>query len=214
MVSLKIECGCGQHYAFEVEPVMGRMPGPVTCPACGADGTATANEMISNMEVSPGVPMAPVAITAVPITPTFSRAESSRPGRHTLPLAAQPNKTQALFEARAKISWGDPPQEVLKYLIIQGFAYEEAAEAVREMSAERAAAIRQRGFVYMAGGVGMICVPILTWIGFLHAGYISTRRLRFLIVTIAVGLGGIGLLIKGIFMFVTPQSSSGDVAEQ
>src|SRR5690348_12914695 len=121
MVSLKIECGCGQHYAFEVEPVMGRMPGPVTCPACGADGTATANEMISNMGAAPAVSPAPAAITAVPSTPTYSRAESSRPGRHTIPIAAQPNKTQALFEARAKISWGDPPQEVLKYLMIQGF---------------------------------------------------------------------------------------------
>ena len=126
-------------------------------------------------------------------------------------LPGQPSKTQVLFEARAKISWGDQPQEVLKYLVIQGFTYEEAAEVVQEMVGERAAAIRQRGFVYMIGGAGMMCVPIGTWIGFLHAGVIYPR---FLIVTIFVGLGGIGLLIKGIFMFVAPGSSSGDVSEQ
>src|SRR5262249_21159154 len=133
--------------------------------------------------------------------------------RHTVPLAAQPNKTQALFEARAKISWGDPPAEVLKYLMIQGYPYDEAAQIVQEMFAERAAAIRQKGFVYMAGGVGMICVPILPWLIFLNAGIISSRPLPFLIVTVFVGRGGIALLIKGFFMFVTPQSAPGDVAE-
>src|ERR1043165_1629377 len=37
---IKVLCGCGQKYAFEVEPVNGRMPSRVACPVCGADGTA------------------------------------------------------------------------------------------------------------------------------------------------------------------------------
>ncbi len=47
MVPIKIQCGCGQRYAFDVEPVNGRMTSTVACPACGVDGTAAANEMIA-----------------------------------------------------------------------------------------------------------------------------------------------------------------------
>src|SRR4051812_5229376 len=120
MVSLKIECPCGQHYAFEVEPVMGRMPAPVACPACGEDGTLIANEMISRRTE-------PAQAPTILVSPLGPRATTAGPpSRHGAPLPGQPSRTQALFEARAKISWGDPPQEVLKYLMIQGFNYEEA----------------------------------------------------------------------------------------
>lgn len=47
LTEVRIECGCGQHYAFEVEPVDGRMPAPVQCPVCGADGTTAANEVLA-----------------------------------------------------------------------------------------------------------------------------------------------------------------------
>lgn len=47
MVPVKIECGCGQRYSFDVEPVNEQMPCPVKCPACGLDGTSAANEAIS-----------------------------------------------------------------------------------------------------------------------------------------------------------------------
>ena len=48
MIPVKIECGCGQRYAFDVEPVNGRMPTPVVCPVCGMDGTAAANASIAH----------------------------------------------------------------------------------------------------------------------------------------------------------------------
>src|SRR6185369_14051796 len=44
---IKIQCGCGQKYVFDVEPVGGRMAYAVQCPACGVDGTAAANEVIA-----------------------------------------------------------------------------------------------------------------------------------------------------------------------
>ncbi len=47
MIPVKIQCGCGQRYAFEIEPVCGRMLGRVTCPVCGLDGTRVANEIIA-----------------------------------------------------------------------------------------------------------------------------------------------------------------------
>jgi hypothetical protein len=47
MIPVKIQCGCGQRYAFDIEPVCGRMLGRVACPVCGMDGTRVANEVIA-----------------------------------------------------------------------------------------------------------------------------------------------------------------------
>jgi hypothetical protein len=47
MIPVKIQCSCGQRYAFDIEPVCGRMTSSVACPVCGADGTTAANEMIA-----------------------------------------------------------------------------------------------------------------------------------------------------------------------
>jgi uncharacterized sodium:solute symporter family permease YidK len=47
MIPIKIQCGCGQRYAFDIEPLCGRMPGRVVCPVCGLDGTRVANEIIA-----------------------------------------------------------------------------------------------------------------------------------------------------------------------
>ena len=47
MMPVKIECGCGQRYAFDINPVCGRMPGRIKCPVCGLDGTRVANEIIA-----------------------------------------------------------------------------------------------------------------------------------------------------------------------
>ena len=46
-MELKIVCQCGQKYAFDIEPVNGRMPRTVNCPVCGADGTGTANRLLA-----------------------------------------------------------------------------------------------------------------------------------------------------------------------
>jgi hypothetical protein len=59
MITVKILCGCGQKYAFDVEPYNGRMPAPVQCPICKLDGTAAANEILAR-----SLPPAPVAAPA------------------------------------------------------------------------------------------------------------------------------------------------------
>ncbi len=56
MVAVKIECPCGQHYIFDVEPVNSRMPTRVACPNCGADGTLAANEILASL-LPPTQPM-------------------------------------------------------------------------------------------------------------------------------------------------------------
>jgi hypothetical protein len=46
MLDIKVQCDCGQRYQFEVEPVDGRMPASISCPACGLEGTDKANQLI------------------------------------------------------------------------------------------------------------------------------------------------------------------------
>src|SRR6266481_5689215 len=59
-MEIKIQCGCGTKYKFDVEPVNGRMPIRVQCPSCGADGTTDANQIIA--QKIPYAPRAPVVL--------------------------------------------------------------------------------------------------------------------------------------------------------
>jgi outer membrane protein assembly factor BamB len=45
-MTIVVNCSCQTEYEFDVEPVDGKMPGPVYCPTCGADGTEYANWVI------------------------------------------------------------------------------------------------------------------------------------------------------------------------
>jgi hypothetical protein len=59
-MEVKVACGCGQKYKFDVEPVNGRMPVAVSCPVCGVDGTPMANGIIAQTFPSqpPQIPVA------------------------------------------------------------------------------------------------------------------------------------------------------------
>jgi hypothetical protein len=66
MISIKILCPCGQKFAFDVEPVAGRMPSRVNCPACGRDATLTANQQIqAETPMKAGSPVKKTKNTAV-----------------------------------------------------------------------------------------------------------------------------------------------------
>ncbi len=68
MIPVKIECGCGQRYAFDVDPINGRMPSAVVCPVCGMDGTAAANASITHyLSTQPAIAAAPALHVAAPV---------------------------------------------------------------------------------------------------------------------------------------------------
>ena len=105
-MEVKVVCGCGQKYKFEVEPVHGRMPWPVNCPVCNADGTALANAAIAQ-----SVPPAPVPAPqpaglristapamSMPVTPRVTAAPPPPPP----PAVAQPVMTAPLVTAASE----------------------------------------------------------------------------------------------------------------
>lgn len=95
--------------------------------------------------------------------------------------------------------------------MIQGFGYEEAAELVGELFRERLAAMRSDGIKKVVLGSVLICVPIASYFFFLSIGVIP---LKLFAVTILLGLWGVWMAIKGVFMLMAPRAQTGDVAEQ
>jgi hypothetical protein len=226
-IPIKIECVCGQHYAFDVEPVNGRLPWPVACPTCGADGTEAANEAIAqSIPAEPAVAVAATVAQAAPLAAAAPAAPSLRvsgaghptvaaegtsyrpkPGR----LPGQMDREQAEQEARAKVSWGDSPEQVLSHLMIQGFSLEEASGIVNDLFEERAAEVRRKGFKNLAIGLFLIALPFGMWFYIQH---LKMPPGRLFVLTCLVGLGGVAVLFRGIFMVVAPKSQRGDVADQ
>jgi hypothetical protein len=85
MIPVKIECGCGQKYSFDVEPVNGRMESTIACPSCGTDGTGTANEIIArNLATQPAQP-AVLQVSGARLAPAPPPIPSAAPAR---PMAA------------------------------------------------------------------------------------------------------------------------------
>lgn len=220
MIPIKIQCGCGQRYAFDVEPVNGRMPAAVACPVCGVDGTAAADVAIAqSMPAQPAVVAAPaVAVhlrAAAPSLPIrqvgpAASAPTASPRKAAL-LPGQIDPAQAEHEARAKILWGDPPDAVVKYLMIQRFSYEEASGLVRTLFRERAVTIRRNGIKKTVMGIGLMCVPVVAFIIFTIMGFLPIKLFG---ATLVVGVWGAWMVLKGTIMFLAPKSEPGDVSEQ
>src|ERR1700722_15095362 len=78
-MELKVACPCGQKYLFDVEPVHGRMPFPVNCPACGMEGTQLANLALAQM---------PAASMSAPARPALVPAPAPIPVAQLVPMAA------------------------------------------------------------------------------------------------------------------------------
>lgn len=80
MIPIKVQCSCGQKYAFDVEPVNGQVASAVACPVCGMDGTAVANQIISQSLAAQAPPASPVTrLRTAAATPIASAETVLRP---------------------------------------------------------------------------------------------------------------------------------------
>ena len=227
-MTIKLDCPCGQRFAFDIEPVENRMPQAVGCPSCGVDATPAANEFIARqapaaavsppaprtgLRVSgashgtpsppPSPPPAPVAAAPEPSSTAPRRQVGLRPG--------QLDRESAEREARAKISWGDAPEDVVKFLMVNAFEYGEAKALVDAMFTERASTIRKNGIKKIVTGSLLAALPVVTFGICFATGVFLTKLIG---ATVLAGLYGLWQLAKGIFMVVAPKSEAGDVAEQ
>jgi hypothetical protein len=205
MMPVKIECECGQHYAFEIEPMDGKMPLPVACPNCGTDGTAQANSIISSRLLSTD-PIPPPDPEPKPERSSIIASSIRRDMRLGLV-----DRKQAEHEARAKMMWGDSMEQVISYLMIQGFSHPEASNLAENLFRERSSSVRASGFRKIIIGAALICVPIFATLVFLSMGVFM---LRLFGISIAVGVYGAWLVINGLLMAAAPRSEIGDISRK
>ncbi|MGA2787801.1 MAG: hypothetical protein ABSF60_09770 [Verrucomicrobiota bacterium] len=104
-MDVKIVCGCGQKYIFEVDPDNGLMGTSVNCPACGADGTQEASEILAQIFPEPALEAVPPPTAAaaagpirvnLPVRPPMAASPpppapmASTAGEPPLPSAPRP----------------------------------------------------------------------------------------------------------------------------
>jgi len=107
--------------------------------------------------------------------------------------------------------WGDAPEQITSYLMVQGYNREEAMELVKALVKERTSAVRANGIRKMIIGFGLIWVPVIALIFFLSIHFIPVKLMG---AAILVGVYGAYLLLRGFLMAVAPKSEKGDVADQ
>jgi hypothetical protein len=214
MIPIKIHCQCGQRYSFDVEPVSNEMPYVVACPTCGADGTDTANQQIA--QATPRVipvaqPAASVRLQAA--VPARAAVALATPVVATRPAAPLPHmdRTRAENEARSKIFWGDDPDDVVKFLMMQAIPYDEAEQIVSAITKERSATTRANGIRKILIGAPLMCVPVGAWIVFANMGFFPVKIFAF---AVLVGLYGVWQVFNGCWMLLVPNMEGGDVADQ
>jgi hypothetical protein len=217
LMQIKIQCGCGQHYAFDVDADGDLEPGMVLCPVCGFDGTGAANEAIAQglsarTAEAAAAPVGGPRIripTPSPVAPAAAPAPASRLHGATTP-AREINRTQLEFDAKAKILWGDPPEEVIKFLRIQGLGYEEASAIVNAMIRERMATIRATGISKILKGITLAVGSAVIFLLFVKAGFISI----WILGTIATScVYGLWMVLLGGLKVLSPKSEAGDASE-
>lgn len=145
IVPVKIRCGCGQKYAFDVYPLNGRMPSPIRCPVCGADGTAAANEVIALAlkAQSPPLALRPRSLGSAPPPVETAVTEAAVAAWRQRALEAECRAEQVQASAQASLA----PHLVaaLKETVVQELAAQrrELLKAQEEAALEIAAIIHR-----------------------------------------------------------------------
>ncbi len=117
MIPVKVQCGCGQRYAFDVEPVHGRMPSPVACPVCGADGTLAANEIIAQTLTASSQAAVPVVRMRMPATAPAPAPVASAPAPA---MTAAPAPQRAVPASRPGEGGSDGEKWKWWYFVLAG----------------------------------------------------------------------------------------------
>ena len=175
-MELKVVCQCGQKFAFDVEPVGGRMPFTVNCPVCNADGTAAANQLLA--EKFRFVPPPPVAVAPAPFTASASEITPS-PAVAPSPVGLRINRT----EHSAPATTAQPPSVAST---TSGNAAPPAIAALKPLSTDKKSKPKVDGEFSLVRGILGGLAGSLVGCGLLF-GFWLWAHFRFPLMGIAVG---------------------------
>lgn len=242
IVPIKIHCGCGQRYAFEVEPVGGRMPGAVTCPKCGVDGTSAANVVLEQQ-----FPAQPAVAIPTPqrVTVPQAGASSMRVGAPPLPataMQANGNGSAVRFSSQQPAAAAPPVSAPVEKKRLPGQLEPEraAAEArskvmwgddpgeiskflmghgfsIDEAKETLAPFLIERTQAVRTAGTRKIFIGIgmicVPIVTLISFFMSGFFEIKILGGTIAIGLWGLTKVLSGTLMVLSPKSEKGDIAD-
>ncbi|HEV2454252.1 MAG TPA: hypothetical protein VGY98_08325, partial [Verrucomicrobiae bacterium] len=158
---------------------------PALFPTSVATATATPAEPPAPMPSNIRLSVAATPVQRSPLMPSTSRPD---------PRLGLVDRNQAEHEARAKAMWGDSREQVISYLMVQGFSVPEATELTTKLFQERTAAVRSNGIRKIIIGFGLMCVPVIALLIFLS---LHVLPLKLFGATVVVGVYGFYLFVTG-----------------
>lgn len=194
-------------------PIVRLIEEPPRIAAATIEARASSPSVLATATESPAQAPTASRVRVAVATNTRQATETARPApaRRPDPRLGIVDRDQAEHEARAKAMWGDAKEQIISYLMIQGFSVPEANELATNLFKERAAAVRSNGIRKIIIGIGLMCVPVLALLFFLAIGMFL---LKLFAAAVMVGLYGAWLFINGLLMAIAPKSERGDVADQ
>ena len=131
-----------------------------------------------------------------------------------------PIKDPLLSDARARVIWGEPLEDVKKHLVAGGLATGQADSLVREFEAERIADLRKIALrrIYLGLGFAVASYAVLWWLFNKSGLVLAPRGLRrrvkgILFIGIAGGLFGAWKLYSGLFLLIVPRSETRQLSD-
>jgi hypothetical protein len=113
------------------------------------------------------------------------------------------DRARVEVEARARIAWGDEPETVIKFMMMQGVSVREASSFVHEAFRLRVTAIRADGVKKLILGSVLLCVPVVPCLACAALGFLP---LELFVLPAVAALCGIWISIRGLFMVLTPRA--------
>jgi hypothetical protein len=111
-------------------------------------------------------------------------------------------------EARARITWGEPPERVFDHLKSSGWGEADAAAFVAQLQRERVAQVRGDGLVKMLWGLGLIGPAFaMLLLGYSIWGPWETGG------DLVLCLWGLHKIVQGIIMLTAPRTEKGDLSD-
>jgi hypothetical protein len=165
MMPIKIQCGCGQKYAFEAEPINGQMANAVTCPVCGVDGTGVANQIIADAMAAQAPPPAPSArlraATPAPAASAEAVARPAVPVASRVPLKKEKEFSMGLGILGALIGAAVGAAAMFGFSLATGFRFPLLGVGIGALTGYGAKLLgrgTESGLGAIAGGIALVSV--------------------------------------------------------
>lgn len=124
-------------------------------------------------------------------------------------MESPPDLPQLTQEARSRVLWGEPVEEIRAWLLSQGMPDKDVDEVMAAALRERAKEFRKRGMSEMLVAVPFCLLPAGIILGIYLSGWIAVKLFSVLGVVI---LYGIYRFLRGLFWVIGGSKSSGSLA--